>query len=169
MRVLLRQPAITAQDTARWRLVWLLLAWVAVPGAARASIPHPHRQPRQVVHIIERLEQRWQRAELESNTTIMSSMLADDYLGISANGRLSTKTETLDSFKTGSIHFSAMNTADRKIRVYGSTAVVVSRAQVTGSQQGQDLSGHYRYTRVYHRENGVWQIVSFEASRINSR
>ena len=122
-----------------------------------------------MVHIIERLEQRWQRAELESNTTIMSSMLADDYLGISANGRLSTKTETLDSFKTGSIHFSAMNTADRKIRVYGSTAVVVSRAQVTGSQQGQDLSGHYRYTRVYHRENGVWQIVSFEASRINSR
>lgn len=170
MRVQFRPRRTTALDSeAIWKVFWLLLVCTAIPAAAHASIPRPHRQPRQVVHIIENLERRWQRAELDANTTIMSSMLSDDYLGISANGMLSTKAETLENFKNGAIHFSAMNAGARKIRVYGSTAVVVSRAQVTGTQEGEDISGHYRYTRVYHRRNGVWQIVSFEASRIHQR
>jgi ketosteroid isomerase-like protein len=38
---------------------------------------------------------------------------------------------------------------------------------VSGSTADGDISGSYRYTRVYVRdEQGVWKIVSFEASRI---
>lgn len=170
MRVQFWPPRRTAlASQAMGRVFCLLLVWAWIPYGAQASIPHPHHQPRQVVHIIERLERRWQQAELDANTAILASMLSDDYLGISANGTLSTKPETLESFKSGAIHFTAMNSSDRKIRVYGSTAVVVSRAQVSGTQDGEDISGHYRYTRVYHRTNGVWKIVSFEASRIHPK
>ena len=142
--------------------ILLLLLWL--PAANATSIPHPHPQPRQIVHIIEKLESMWQQAELTANTATMANMLAEDYLGIYGDGTLATKAETIDSFKNGTTKFSHIHTWDRKIRVYGSTAVVVSKAQVTGEHDGQSLNGLYRYTRVYHRHNGVWQIVSFEAS-----
>jgi ketosteroid isomerase-like protein len=106
----------------------------------------------------------WQQAELTANTSTMATMLSEDYLGIYGDGTLATKAETIDSFKKGTTKFSHIHTWDRKIRVFGSTAVVVSKAQVSGEHDGESLSGYYRYTRVYHRHNGVWQIVSFEAS-----
>jgi ketosteroid isomerase-like protein len=142
--------------------ILLLLLWL--PAANATSIPHPHPQPRQIVHIIEKLEEMWQQAELTGNTATMANMLAEDYLGIYGDGTLATKAETIESFKKGKTKFSRIHTWDRKIRVYGSTAVVVSKAQVTGEHDGESLSGYYRYTRVYHRHDGVWRIVSFEAS-----
>jgi ketosteroid isomerase-like protein len=144
--------------------VGILLLFLCLAVARATSIPHPHPQPRQVVHIIEKLEGMWQQAELSSNTASMETMLAEDYLGIYGDGTLATKAETIDSFKKGTTKFSHIHTWDRKIRVFGSTAVVVSKAQVTGEHDGESLSGLYRYTRVYHRHSGVWQIVSFEAS-----
>ena len=152
-----------ACDVARGSLgILLLLLWL--PAANAKSIPHPHPQPRQVVHIIEKLEQMWQQAEMAGNTATMTTMLAEDYLGIYGDGTLATKAETIESFKKGTTKFTRIHTWDRKIRVYGSTAVVVSKAQVAGEHDGESLNGDYRYTRVYHRHNGVWQIVSFEAS-----
>jgi ketosteroid isomerase-like protein len=53
------------------------------------------------------------------------------------------------------------------VRFYGTTAVVTSIAQVNGVTSEGDISGSYRYTRVYVRDPaGKWKIVSFEASRI---
>ena len=63
--------------------------------------------------------------------------------------------------------FSSLEVSDRKIRLYGTTALVTSRAEVKGTGPEGDMSGAYRYTRVYVRDpHGVWKIVSFEASRI---
>lgn len=146
-----------------------LVLLLSSPAGLGATVPRPHRQPKQVVRIIERLERRWQQAELDANTSIMASMLSDGYLAIYANGMLATKAETLASFKNGSTHFKSIETSDRKIRVYGNTAVVVSKADVIGVNDGESLNGHYRYTRVYHRRNGVWQIVNFEASSMHAR
>jgi hypothetical protein len=154
-----------AQGIARGSVgILLLLLWL--PAAQATSIPHPHPQPRQIVHIVEKLEDMWQQAELTGNTVTMGNMLSEDYLGIYGDGTLATKAEIIASFKKGTTKFSHIHTWDRKIRVYGSTAVVVSKAQVAGEHDGESLNGYYRYTRVYHRHNGVWRIVSFEASAI---
>lgn len=109
---------------------------------------------------------RLQQAELTANTSVMATLLSDDYLGIYADGTLATKADTLAAFKNGSVRYTAIHTFDRKIRVYGSTAVVVSKANVAGVNNGNNITGEYRYTRVYHRTNRVWKIVSFEASSI---
>jgi ketosteroid isomerase-like protein len=162
-----RSEHIAARETVTQASVWMLLLMLCVPAATAASIPHPHPQPRQVVHIIETLEARWQQAELDANTTVMAEMLSDDYLGIYGDGTIATKAETIANFKSGTVHFTAIDTSDRKIRVFGTTAVVVSKAEVTGMIDGENISGRYRYTRVYHRDNNrVWKIVSFEASTI---
>ena len=150
--------------------VWIVLAMLSAPPAIAAPIPHPHHQPKQIVRIIERKERHLQQAEVEANTATIASMLSDDYLGIYADGTLATKPETIASFKSGATHFTTINTSDRKIRIFGSsTAVVVSKAVVIGKIGGEEVNGHYRYTRVYHRANGVWKVVSFEASALREK
>jgi ketosteroid isomerase-like protein len=142
----------------------LLLGFL--PQAAAKSIPRPHRQPKGIVHTIQHLEAQWRLAQLKGDTATMANMLSSDYLGIYSDGTLATRNETLAAVRSGALHFTEMNVSDVKIRVFGTTVVVVSKAQVQGSKDGESIDGSYRYTRVYHRINGAWKIVSFEASSL---
>ena len=82
-------------------------------------------------------------------------------------GILQSKEQALASLRAGTIHFKSIDLTDRKIRLYGTTALVTSRAEVTATGPEGDISGSYRYTRVYVKDaHGVWRIVSFEASKI---
>jgi ketosteroid isomerase-like protein len=49
----------------------------------------------------------------------------------------------------------------------GTTAIVTSRADVDGTNDGMPMHGTYRYTRVYSRTpSGIWKITNFEATRV---
>ena len=147
------------------RLVCLLVfALCAVPLCQAAQKAQKRENPH---HQIDELEEAWRSAVLSSNTTAMNSLLADDYTAITANGTLQTKQDWLASLRSGRLHFSTLNVSDRKVRFYGDTAVVTSRAEVRGTGSDGEVSGNFRYTRVYARNpHGKWKIVSFEASRI---
>ena len=94
-------------------------------------------------------------------------LLADDYIAITPNGTLQSKDQTLANLRAGATQIKSIEFSDRKVRFYGQTALVTSRAEVNGTNGEANFSGSYRYTRVYVRnEQGKWKIVSFEASRI---
>jgi ketosteroid isomerase-like protein len=140
----------------------LLLVSGSVLYAAQAK-PKKH----EARHVIDQLEEAWRNAVLKSDTTAMSALLGDDYIGITASGALQTKDETLVNMRNRRFHFTTLDISDRKVRFYGTTAVVTSLAQVQGTTSDGDISGSLRYTRVYVRNpQGQWKIVSFEASRI---
>ena len=127
----------------------------------------PRAQKHESRHEIDQLEETWREAILKSNTTAMNALLADDYLAITASGTLQTKEQALANLRMGRTHFTALELSDRKVRFYGTTALVTSLAEVKATAGDGDISGSYRYTRVYVRDaQGVWKIVSFEASRI---
>lgn len=118
-------------------------------------------------HLIDRLEEVWRDALVQGNTAAMDSLLADDFMAITPSGTLQTKEQTLASLRSGQLHITAMIFSDRKVRFYGTTALVTSLAEVSGTNAEGDITGDYRYTHVYARDaKGKWKIVSFEASRI---
>jgi ketosteroid isomerase-like protein len=97
----------------------------------------------------------------------MEGLLSDDYTAITPNGTLQSKQQTLANLRSGAMHFTAIDVSERKVRFYGATALVTSRVEVSGTAADGDISGSYRYTRVYVRgAQGGWKIVSFEANRI---
>jgi ketosteroid isomerase-like protein len=136
-----------------------------------AAQPHggmPRAQKHESRHEIDQLEEAWRNAVLKANTAAMDSLLADDYMAILPNGTLQSKEQSLANLRTGAANFAALEISDRKVRFYGTTALVTSRADVSGTTAGGDFSGSFRYTRVYVRNaQGKWKIVSFEASRIH--
>ena len=143
-------------------LVPIALAW-AQP--ARAGMPRTQRH--EVRHEIDQLEDTWRSAILKGNTAAMDALLADDYMAISASGTLQSKEQTLENLRSGRVHFTTLDISDRKVRFYGTTALVTSIATIQGTTADGEISGNYRYARVYVRNSqGAWKVVSFEASRI---
>jgi ketosteroid isomerase-like protein len=127
----------------------------------------PRAQKHEGRHEIDQIEEAWRDAVLKGNTAAMSGLLADDFMAITASGTLQTKEQALAHLRDGSTHFAALDLSDRKVRFYGTTALVTSLAEVRATTPEGEVSGSYRYTRVYVRdEHGAWKIVSFEASKI---
>jgi ketosteroid isomerase-like protein len=148
----------------------LMLSVCAHPLQAGSSPPRsdlPKGQKHEMRHEIDRLEETWRDAILKQDPIAMGNLLAEDYMAITASGTLQTKDQALANLRAGRVHFTTLDAFDRKVRFYGKTALVTSRVEVKGTNADGDLSGGYRYTRVYVRDaQGNWKIVSFEASKI---
>lgn len=167
-------PGIAKRLRVRWNslpavgLVFLLTQGMAQSKPNRPGMPRAERhESRQEIL---QLEQKWKDAVLQHNVPAMDNLLGDDFIGITPNGTLESKEQTLENMKKGVVSLTSIEVSDRKIRFYGKTAVVTSKAEVTGATEGSKANGNYRYTRVYVRNpGGGWKIVSFEASRIRER
>jgi ketosteroid isomerase-like protein len=150
-------------------LLVLLLVQVLALGAfadpQRSGMPRAQKHESR--HEIDQLEEIWRNAMLKGDAAALDPLLADDYMGITASGTLQTKEQALAFVRSGRVHFNSLEFSDRKVRFYGATALVTSQADVAATAAERDVSGSYRYIRVYVRDaRGVWKIVSFEASRI---
>lgn len=138
-------------------------------GMPRTLGAAPRAERHELRHEIDKVEIQWQQALLHGDAKAMSGLLADDYIGITNDGTLLSKDDTLADLSSGALHFDAIQLSDRKIRFYGATALVTSRADVVGKTPDGPVKGSFRYTRVYVRDAaGDWHIVSFEASRIRA-
>ncbi|MGC2162633.1 MAG: nuclear transport factor 2 family protein [Silvibacterium sp.] len=162
----MRRSTHASQPSQR-TMACLMLAAALCLVLANPAWAMPRHESHAVHKEIEALEMEWRNAEVSNNVSEMDRLLADDYIGISANGTVETKAQALAQRKAGTVRIQNLNMNDLKIRVYGDTAVVTSQATLVGSNGQSDISGNYRYTRVYNKRLGKWKIVSFEASRMN--
>ena len=127
----------------------------------------PRSERHESRHEIDQLEETWRNAILKHDAVALGAMLSEDYVGITARGTLQSKEDVLAGLRAGALQFSSLELSDRKVRFYGQTALVTSRAEVTGTSASGDVTGSYRYTRVYvHDPKGGWKVVSFEVNRI---
>lgn len=160
-------PAAQKSLCVRLICVTALIMAFALPAAAVQHSGMPRAERHESRHEIDQMENSWRDAIIHRNAAAMDSLLADDYIAITASGTLQSKEQTLANMKAGGLRFTSIEFSDRKVRFYGQTALVTSQAEVSGTGADGDISGSYRYTRVYVRDaHGNWKIVSFEASRI---
>jgi ketosteroid isomerase-like protein len=116
---------------------------------------------------VEALEEQWRQAQLAGDVAVMDKLLSDDYIGITMTGQVNTKSQQLDRMRMHKIALTKLDLGDRQVKLIGSIAIVTSRAEVEGTNEGAPVKGTYRYTRVYQRlPSGGWKITSFEATRV---
>jgi hypothetical protein len=142
---------------------------VALPAFCAQHVAIHPRPPfdspdQDVIRQIVDMERQSKEASLRRDSDFSLRTLADDYVAITPLGQITTKAETISARRSGQLRYEAMNITDMVVRVYGDTAVVTARADVKGHQLGEDFSGPYRYTRIWVRRNGQWQIVSYQAT-----
>lgn len=114
------------------------------------------------------LDDQGRESALKGETAFLEQHLASTYIGINPMGQALTKEEDIANWKRGDIKLTAIDETGRKIQIYGDSAVVTGVAQVKGTTGGHDMSGTYRVTRVYAKQNGQWQQVLFQVTRVQN-
>ena len=109
---------------------------------------------------IKKLEDQWVQSRAAKDPTVTRDLLADDYLGANLTGQAMNKQQTIDGITAGTLFAGKAEMTDRKIRIYGDTAV--STGVVTGNVGG----GKTRYIRVFVKRNNNWRLVSAQGIRI---
>ena len=110
-----------------------------------------------------------QRAEalMKGDAGFFDRTTADDYTMITASGALRNKRRAMGDLKSGAVKFQSADVDELEVRVYGFAAVVTGRHTQKAQSAGNDISGLYRFTRVYVKQKGQWKAVAYQATRIS--
>jgi ketosteroid isomerase-like protein len=137
--------------------VWLVaVALVQVPvGNAPADAD---------VTTLTRLETDWNAAHVRGDAAALEHLFADDVVVMVPGMRVMTKADAVGMFTSGRMKFDRYDTSETRFRVYDVTAIVTGRLRRTRVVAGATVDDDWRFTKVYLRRAGRWQVVSFHAS-----
>jgi ketosteroid isomerase-like protein len=113
---------------------------------------------------IMKMEDHWVETRATKDPASTSELLADDYLGANPDGLAQTKQQFVDAVSAGNFAAGHPTISERKVRVYGDTAV--STGLVSGG--GPTGADNIRYMRVFVKRNNKWQLVATQATRVKS-
>jgi len=142
----------------------LIVAGVALVSCLAAA--EVRQAPDHVATIVE-LEQRLAAAWLKGDRAFIEALLASDWTVTDPSGRTLGRQQVLDqTFLTTDRKIEAMSVDDVKVRVFGDTAVATGRTRATGSYRGNAASVVLRFTDVFVRRDGRWQIIVSQGTTV---
>jgi ketosteroid isomerase-like protein len=148
----------------------LLMLALALSFALAANVSRPPSnasgtREEEIVREIIDLERQAKEAALHRDAAFSERTLADDYVAISPLGQIISKADTVAARKSAQLRYDSIEISEMVVRLYGgNTAIVTARADVKGTELGEEFSGPYRFTRVWVRRNGRWVTVSYQAT-----
>jgi ketosteroid isomerase-like protein len=117
-----------------------------------------------VTATITKLEAEWNAAHVRGDAPALDKLFADDLVVVVPAMRPMSKADSLGVFASGKMKFDRYETSDTAIRVYGDSAIVTGRLQRARRMGDRAIDDDWRFTKVYVRRTGQWQVVSFHAS-----
>lgn len=111
-----------------------------------------------------RLETVWNDAHMRGDAAALDRLWADDLTVAVPNMPVFTKADTIRIWRTAQMKFQRYETSDVSIRLYGDAAVVTGRLERSRTFDNRTVDDRWRFTKVYVRRDGRWQVVAFHAS-----
>ena len=113
-----------------------------------------------------KLEQEDSQAFVKGDTAKIDRDTSDSMAFTAPDGSTSGKAEAIAGLKSGDLKYESSVLSDFKVMQYGDTAVVTYQSVDKGSYKGQDISGTYRWTDVWVKHGGKWQIVAGQGTPV---
>jgi ketosteroid isomerase-like protein len=105
------------------------------------------------------LESRFSQALVSGDWKAVEQIEADDLLFTNADGSVTRKADDVNSLRSADAKFEAIDMSDRDVLDLRDVVVVTGKLVEKGRYKGLDISGTYRFTDVWARKNGKWQLV----------
>jgi ketosteroid isomerase-like protein len=112
------------------------------------------------------IERELMDAMLKGDAAPVERHYADSFTFTTPEGEVLGKAQVISNLKSGALKFESSRVDDMKVHVYGDAAVVTMRTTDRGKVNGVDVSGRYRWTDVFIRRGGRWQLVASQGTRI---
>lgn len=121
-----------------------------------------------VVRELEEIEQRLAATWQKGDCAAWGAMLAPEWSVIHITGDVIRKTQALETCKAPRDGTERVTIDDVVVRVFGDAAVVTGRT-VASSGGAQPATLTLRFTDVFIRRAGHWQVVASHATQVPSR
>jgi ketosteroid isomerase-like protein len=115
---------------------------------------------------IRELETQRFRAMERVDVAGLDRILSDDLIYTHANGLRQTKSELIGVLGSGDMKYESITTDDVRVRIFTETAVVTGRASIKIKAGGEKQSFTICYLDVYVKQDGRWQMVAWQSSRL---
>jgi hypothetical protein len=145
-------------------ILTLILVASAVALAQSGKTRADEKTERELIQ----LERDIGQANIRRDKAFFERIEAEEFLFTDSGGGVTTKQEDIASLDKpgGPSKLVAYEVDDTQVRQYGKTAVVTGRITSTYRNKDKDISVRTRFTDVFVRRKGRWQIVVGHSSRI---
>jgi ketosteroid isomerase-like protein len=148
----------------------LLLAAAPVTSGRAQEKPAPPAKPADagVEQALMKIENEMMAALLKKDVATFGKHFADDAVLTTPDGAVQTKAQLLGDVKSGALVLESSSITDMKVKAHGDAAVVTYITTDKGKYKGQDISGRFRWTDVFVRRGGSWQLVAGQGTPIQA-
>ena len=145
----------------RWAATALIAAIAGVTNSAQ-SVRGPESD-------LAKIEDEWIQARLKGDVTYLERLYGPELRITGTDGSVIERNTDIARFASGAIKPQSMEREDMRITVYGDAAVVIGRDNLKGSYNGVPGVGSVRFTHVYVRRDGRWQLVASQGTWVQAK
>jgi ketosteroid isomerase-like protein len=106
------------------------------------------------------LEKKWTVAYKHRDISILSSLLAEDFVITVEDGSTYGKEGYIGHSADTSVHVDVAELSELRVRMHGNAAVVTGAYHEKGSSRGKRYEYRDRLTDVWMKIDGMWQVIS---------
>jgi ketosteroid isomerase-like protein len=92
--------------------------------------------------------------------------MTDDFTYTHSSGNVQTKAEFLGDMKNGTWAYKSLDLSGVNLRIFGDTAVLTGRCDMTGVMKGKGVKLWMHFTEIYTRSGGHWHWLLWQSTRL---
>ena len=112
------------------------------------------------------LDRKRMQAMAAKDMATLESLLADDLIYTHSSARLDTKMSLIVGMTSGSTVYTSCEPSDVKAQDFGDTVVLTGVAHIKVVSNGAPNAFGVRFTDVYAKRSGSWQMVTWQSTRL---
>ena len=113
------------------------------------------------------LEHKYSDAVMRQDVAAVGNLLADDFVATSSRGEMRDKAKEIEDINPSpDFKMEGFSLDDIEVRLFSETAIVTGRSTLRVAFKGQSNRSAFRYTRVYVKRDGRWQVVAQQLTRL---
>jgi ketosteroid isomerase-like protein len=112
------------------------------------------------------LDRKRMQAMAAKDIATLESLLADDLVYTHSSARLDTKQSLIVGMTSGSTVYTSVEPSDVKAQDLGDTVVLTGTCKIKVTANGTPNAFGVRFTDVYARRGGRWQMVTWQSTRL---
>ena len=112
------------------------------------------------------LDRKRMQAMAGKDIATLNEVLADDLIYTHSSARLDTKQSLIGNMQSGSTVYQSVEPSEVKAQDLGDAVVLTGVAHIKVTTGGKPMAFGVRFTDVYARRGGKWQMVSWQSTKL---
>ena len=112
------------------------------------------------------LDRQRMTAMARKDVATLNDVLADDLIYTHSSARIDTKQSLIGAMQSGATVYNSVEPSDVKAQDLGDAVVLTGVARIQVTSGGKPNAFGVRFTDVYARRGGRWQMVTWQSTRL---